>query len=169
MPEPWASAMVDRKLVDPRNGNASFTRAAEAAEVGVQTLIDLVFGNKTTSPATVEAVAAALDVDLVTVSEWADLARTETKPYVLPPEAAYLTKAQQDAISALIRSIAPRKGRGSDVGASTKPAGRALKSVPAPAEQAKAARSGTPRVNPARAAQDAIADAPDEPGSDEGV
>lgn len=163
--------MVDRKLVDPRNGKPSFTRAAEAAEVGVQTLIDLCFGRKTTAPETVQAVAEALSIDVRTVSGWANLARTETKPYVLPPEAAYLTKAQQDAISALIRSIAPKKGRGSGVGASNTPAARALKSVPAAAEQKTklAARAGRVPRNRTAQRQDDSAEASQDSGPTEGV
>src|SRR5699024_11778125 len=98
---------------DPRyrEDRPSFSRLAEAAGLHTTTVSRLVRGVGKPKPGVVEAVAAALGVDVRFVSEWAQQVRSETRPYEPPAEVNLLTRREQDAVTELIRAIAAREER----------------------------------------------------------
>jgi hypothetical protein len=106
VPEPWAGAMKRKRLTDPRTGQPSVSALSAAAGPAVQTCIRLIFGPGKPDPATVKAVAAALDEDVATISTWARLARPVAGPYEPPTEAAFLDERQRAALDELIRAMA---------------------------------------------------------------
>src|SRR5690625_5188031 len=117
IPEPWASALVRAGFTDPRysDDRPSLGALAEAAGVHTTTVSRMVHGRGKPKHENVEAVAAALRVDVVKVSEWARQARTEAEPYRMPAEVNLLTRREQAAITELIRAMAEarREGEGS--------------------------------------------------------
>lgn len=54
---------------------------------------------------TLQALAAALDVPLVTLREAADLPSEQTEPYVPPAEASRLNRRQRKAVDEIIRAM----------------------------------------------------------------
>lgn len=108
IPEPWHTAMVEARMVDPRYNydRPSLSRLAEEAGVHTTTVSRMVKGTSTTRPEHVAAVAEALRVDVRIVSEWVNQDRSEARPYEVPAEVNLLTKRQQEALTELIRSIA---------------------------------------------------------------
>jgi len=127
IPEPWASALVRAGFTDPRysDDRPSLGALAEAAGVHTTTVSRMVHGRGKPKHENVEAVAAALRVDVVEVSEWARQARTEAEPYRMPAEVNLLTRREQAAITELIRAMAEarREGEGSGDAAPKTPAG----------------------------------------------
>lgn len=127
IPEPWASALVRAGFTDPRysDDRPSLGALAEAAGVHTTTVSRMVHGRGKPKHENVEAVAAALRVDVVKVSEWVRQARTEVEPYRMPAEVNLLTRREQAAITELIRAMAEarREGEGSGDAAPNTPAG----------------------------------------------
>ncbi len=122
VPEPWASALVKVGLTDPRfsDPQPSLGRLASAIGVHTTTVSNMVHGRKVTSPATVEAAAKALRVDVREVASWVSQSRSVRAPYKVPDEVNNLSQRQQDAISELIRAMA--EGREEVVGNAEHPA-----------------------------------------------
>jgi len=142
IPEPWHTAMVEARMVDPRytDDRPSLSRLAEVAGIHTTTVSRMVKGTAATKPEHVEAVAEALRVDVRTVSKWVNQARTEVAPYKVPEEVNLLTKRQQDALTELIRSMAVEREGGEHVKSSapiaTSQAGGADQRPPDPGELA---------------------------------
>lgn len=109
----WTEAIIRAGYTDPRyrEDRPSFSRLAEAAGLHTTTVSRLVRGVGKPKPGVVEAVAAALGVDVRFVSEWAQQVRSETRPYEPPAEVNLLTRREQDAVTELIRAIAAREER----------------------------------------------------------
>lgn len=103
-PEPWASAMIDQDLVD--RGSPSLSALARASGVSVETVRRMVYGMGESGPTSVEAVAAALHVNVRKVTEWVGQSRSVASAYVPPVEANLLSARQRKAVDELIRSIA---------------------------------------------------------------
>lgn len=122
VPEPWASALVKAGLTDPRyaDDRPSLRQLASAIGRTASTVSNMVYGRKSTSPATVAAAADALHVDVRQVSSWVNQGRSVREPYRVPDEVNNLTQRQQDAISELIRAMA--EGREEVVGNAEHPA-----------------------------------------------
>src|SRR5699024_780425 len=109
----WTEAIIRAGYTDPRyrEDRPSFSRLAEAAGLHTTTVSRLVRGVGKPKPGVVEAVAAALGVDVRFVAEWVQQARTESRPYEPPAEVNLLTRREQDAVTELIRAIAAREER----------------------------------------------------------
>lgn len=86
-------------------GLGSRTRLGVAAGVPTSTVTGLITGERRASERTMEAVAAALGIEVTTIREWAALARGEQEPYQPPPEANRLDRRTRKAIDELIRAI----------------------------------------------------------------
>ena len=98
--------MLAAGAVDPRNGTPSMNALAKMSNTHTSTITAMVFSDKKTDQAVVDRVAAALNKDVRTVSQWAGRSRTIREPYVPPIEADMLTVRQRRAVSELIRSMA---------------------------------------------------------------
>lgn len=79
---------------------------AKMSSTHTSTITAMVFSDKKTDQAVVDRVAAALNKDVRTVSQWAGRTRTVRDPYVPPAEADMLTTRQRRAVTELIRSMA---------------------------------------------------------------
>lgn len=107
--EPWASALVNARFVDPRYADEdrpSLSRLAEAAKLHPTTVSKMVRGVGRAKVENVAAVAAALNVDVREVFRWVKQARSQAEPYQMPAEVDLLTEREQEAISELIRAMA---------------------------------------------------------------
>jgi transcriptional regulator with XRE-family HTH domain len=113
-PEPWASAMIVAGFVWA--GDPSYGQLAERAGVTKETVRQLALGGRVPDTDTIEKVARALGVDVLTVSQWANQARSVRKSYEVPREADLLTEEEQRAITALIRAIAKTRREGEEHG-----------------------------------------------------
>lgn len=117
IPEPWATAMVDRGFTDRRTKvpRPSARALADAAGVHATTVLAMI-GGASSDPRSVEAVAEALGRDPETVSGWIDPARLVSGPWVPPDEARLLDRRQRDALAELIRAMTSTRkaGEGSE-------------------------------------------------------
>lgn len=109
VPEPWASAMVERGFVYANR--PSLRALARAAGIpSSETVRALVHGLSSPSIETVDALADALGQPRVEVARWVGESRATTRPFTLPPEASLLTTEEQDAVRDLIVAIGkPRR------------------------------------------------------------
>jgi hypothetical protein len=119
VPEPWASAMAERGLIDPHRTEAvpSIRALAEQADVAPETVRRMVWGERVPDPATVQAVAEALGVDSRKVADWVGQVRSVRRPYQAPSEANLLNDDEQDAITQLIRVMTAGRKRVEQQGA----------------------------------------------------
>lgn len=110
-PEPWASALIDAGLVDPRGKTprASMSALARATGAHTSTITEMVFGGRRTDDAVIELTARALGRDVREVARWAGRTRTVREPYEVPDEVHRLTRRQQAALTELIRAIAEER------------------------------------------------------------
>lgn len=114
IPEPWATAMVDRGFTDRRTKvpRPSARALADAAGVHATTVLAMI-GGAASDPRSVQAVADALGQRPETVSGWIDPARIVRDPWVPPDEVHLLDRRQRDALTELIRAMAHRSDHGS--------------------------------------------------------
>lgn len=111
VPEPWASAMLDARVVDPRYGRPSWSALAREVGVHTSTITAMVNGTRETSPEIIERVAIALRQTPRTISQWLNVVEVR-EAYEPPEESRYLTDAERAAISALISAIAAERKAG---------------------------------------------------------
>ena len=109
VPEPWAQAMRDKGIGDPRNGAPSYGALGKASGVAVETVRRLVLAMGSASPETVQAVAEALGKDVRVISKWVGQARKVRSPYIAPPQADLLDDDERKAITQMIRLLAKSK------------------------------------------------------------
>lgn len=116
--EPWATAMVAAKLVDPRNGRPSMRALATAAGTTASTISHMMYGTRATKREVLESVIVALRMtdraDIV--EEWVGRARTQVEPFKPHPDANLLTSDEQKAVNEIIRLMALSKKRGGEAG-----------------------------------------------------
>jgi hypothetical protein len=86
-------------------GLGSRTRLGTAAGIPTSTITGLITGERRASERTMQAVAAALRVEVTTIREWATQARGEQEPYAPPAEANQLNRRQRRALDELIRAV----------------------------------------------------------------
>lgn len=98
IPEPWKSAMAQWGMHSARD-------LASKTGIGASTVTGLIYGDRSSSEQTLQAVAAALRVEVTTVREWASAARGEARPFVLPAEADRLTRREREAVLAVVRAM----------------------------------------------------------------
>ena len=152
--EPWASAMRDRGIGDPRNGRPSVRALAIAAGVAPETVRRMLTGLGSASQASVQAVADALGKDVRTVNEWVGQTRSVRKPYSPPNEAHLLTDAERAAVDLMIRTIAKAREEGVPSG-DTAPIPTAGKEPAASRHLRAVARRGDGKKNEGVASRDA--------------
>lgn len=120
VPEPWATVMKKRGLVDPRNGNPSMTKLAEASDTHASTIGAMMFGDRETSAEVIARVAAALYPNgggnfsrrLREVNSWVGRALESAQPFQLHPDADLLTPKEREVVNDLVRLLAAsKKGR----------------------------------------------------------
>ena len=98
IPEPWREAMEAA-------GMYSFRDLSQKTGIGTSTVTGLVFGDRRSSDATMQAVADALRLQVTTIRAWAAAALGESKPFVLPAEANRLSRRERDAVLAVVRAM----------------------------------------------------------------
>lgn len=128
---PWVAPMEQVGATDPRNGRPSWNRLAELADVSTTTVTQMVSGKRSTSPATVKKIAAALRVEPEDVSSWLNLRKPVRTTWQPPPEADLLTDRQRDAVAELIRAFTSAEQGGVEEHADSSAANKA----PSPADQ----------------------------------
>lgn len=103
--EPWASAMVQAGLVDPRNGRPSMSRLAEAAESHPSTISAMIAGRRRTSTDLLDRVAVALKMadQREEVYAWAGVAKENGTSFRPHPDADLLTDPERRIVNELIR------------------------------------------------------------------
>lgn len=113
IPEPWASAMVAKGFTDRRTNVPRPSARALADQAGIHptTVLAMVRGTLSDTRS-VQAVAGALGLDPETVSGWIDPLRLVADPWVPPSEVNLLDRRQRDALTELIRAMAPRSRHG---------------------------------------------------------
>ena len=111
-PQDWGSALIAAGFTDRRGKERSPSWRALAESIGVHasTLTAMRDGTRDTDQATVDAVAQALHLDVLIVSEWVGRARTERAPYQAPHEANLLDQDERAAVDKLIHLLARSKG-----------------------------------------------------------
>lgn len=104
VPEPWASRMVELRLVDPRYALdiPSLSALAAEADLHPSTVSAVVNGRRRATVATAKALIGVLGSD---VQDWLGI-HLELGPWTPPEASAQLTKSQRTALDDLIRSIA---------------------------------------------------------------
>lgn len=124
--EPWATAMREKGIGDPRNARPSVRSLGIASGVATETVRRMITGLGTPSQASVAAVAEALGKDVREVNRWIGQARSVRKPYAPPDEAHMLTDSERKAVDQIIRTITKAREEGGWRGdtAPTKRAGR---------------------------------------------
>jgi len=85
VPEPWASRMIERGLVQ-RDGRANISALARKAQVAVETARRVLNGTGTPDPETVLRLAEVLGMD---IQEWVGQ-KVDLGPYDPPDEAVLL-------------------------------------------------------------------------------
>ena len=112
VPEKWRRAMLatgDADMLNPNNGEPSMNGLARAAGVSAMTVRRLFAGDYSRlgpDPDVIHKVAKALNKKPSLIAKWAGINGTVSdKQYVLPPEAAYLTAAQQKLVDQMIRGL----------------------------------------------------------------
>lgn len=147
IPEPWATALVDKGFTDRRTKEPrpSARALADAAHVHATTVLAMI-GGASSDPRSIQLVADALGLAPETVSGWIDPARIVSDPWVPPDEVHLLDRRQRDALTELIRAMAPRRSDGN-----TAPTNRAGES---------------PASDPARASARPVDEEPAEPEPD---
>lgn len=100
IPEPWSSAMTKAGFLDPRYGNPSLRRLADAAGVHPTTVSSLILKGKVISARNMRSVSTALGVELGDMTRWVTGERRE--PYQPPAEADQMTERQRNAVTELI-------------------------------------------------------------------
>lgn len=99
VPEPWRTQMQQK-------GISSIRDFSRKSGVSVETVRQAVYGTRRSSPATAQALADALGVEVAHVNEWLGYGRSDTSaPYEPPAEASRLTTRQRSALDELIRSM----------------------------------------------------------------
>jgi transcriptional regulator with XRE-family HTH domain len=154
--EPWASAMVAAKLVDPRNGRASMRALAERAGTTTSTISKMIAGTRVTSNEVVERVADALGMSerVGEVMSWVDRVRSEAKPFSPHPDANLLTSEEQEAINEMIRLLAlSKKAQGG--GEREDSSAPIVELFPSKRVDVAARRTGKPTAAQRKAAEDA--------------
>lgn len=111
IPEPWATALVEAGLVDPRgrDDRPSLRQLSERTGIATTTLSQMVQGGRRTRQDNIDRVADALRVDPRKVAEWVGRARTVAKPYDPPPVASLLDERERKAIDEVINLLARGK------------------------------------------------------------
>jgi len=108
IPEPWAKAMRDARVVNPQAGrpdDPSLNQLSKVSGVGPTTISKLIRGVGTPHPDTLRKLALALETTPAQIAEWAKLGRSVSEPYVPPARADWLTPRQRKAVTELILSI----------------------------------------------------------------
>lgn len=105
VPDPWATAMTDAGFTDPRYNDPrpSMARLADRVGVHTSTITSMIFGERATDQATLEAVAAALGVPASEVAGW--LGRQDPNPYAPPSAASLLTQEEREHVDWMIRRL----------------------------------------------------------------
>lgn len=98
IPSPWREAMESA-------GMYSFRDLSQKTGIGTSTVTGLVFGDRRSSDATMQAVADALRLQVTTIREWAAAALGEAKPFLLPAEANRLGRREREAVLAVVRAM----------------------------------------------------------------
>jgi len=146
IPEPWREAMENA-------GMYSFRDLSQKTGIGTSTVTGLIFGDRGSSEATVQAIADALRLPVTTIREWAAVARGEIGPFVLPIEANRLGRRQREAILAVVRAMLDPAVEDEDQGPITGPEPATVHEFPI------AARRGDSEGRRLRQQQDDDADA----------
>lgn len=105
--EPWASAFKKAGMVSLKDATTPSIQAL-ARETGIHgsTIARLIQGEGRPRARTIEAVAKALEVDFLTVTEWISGKRAEFHEEWLPPvEAKSMTPRQRKMVESLIREL----------------------------------------------------------------
>ncbi len=107
VPEPWATAMREAGVGDPRNGHPSWSALGrKIGGVHASTLIAMADGSRATDRETIAAVAKALKLDAREVAAWIPRATAFGEIYEGPSESRLLTDDERSALSTLIKAIA---------------------------------------------------------------
>lgn len=103
VPNPWADAMIRAGFLDGRYSEPVPSSAALAKRVGVHTstITALIFRERDTDQATIEAVARALGESSETIAEW--VGRAEPNPYRPPTVASLMTDDERAHVDWMIR------------------------------------------------------------------
>lgn len=114
VPEPWATAMITAGITDPRytDPRPSMSQLAQRIGVHTSTVSSMVFGERATDQATIEATARTLRLSASTVAEW--VGRAEANPYTPPSTASLMTTDQRNLIDGIIRQFTREAARGQD-------------------------------------------------------
>lgn len=103
VPEPWASRMVQLRLVDPRFDYdvPSMSALASRADLHTSTVSSVIHGRRKASTETAAALARVLGPE---AQEWLGIT-VELGPYRPPIESSMLSGRQRRALTELIRSM----------------------------------------------------------------
>lgn len=103
----WFPAFKKAGMVDPRTGEPSLQALSRETGIHPSSLSRIVTG-RTKAPrlSTVQAIAGALNTDVVTVASWVGMTWANAPETWEPPEeAALMTARQREIVEELIRQL----------------------------------------------------------------
>lgn len=113
IPEPWATALIEAGITDPRNASRpSWQELRRRTGIHPSTLTAMAYGMRATKQENIDKVAEAIRVPPQQVAEWVGRARTVREPYAPPAEANLLDRDERQAVDRIIALLAKTKMEG---------------------------------------------------------